>query len=203
MLFTCSLSLSHTHTHTRAHTHTHTHTHIHIQTHTLSLSLPLSLSLSPALSLSLSISLPSIAPDREQWLGRCVSRTTAVERRGNHLKVLKDFYLKAKARIWHRLAYMCHIRSATAAAVLKDFYLKFSSGERSFGISDQGESRKLTSVGTHFMGKTLLKLFPSHSVDAILRGRSTPVSSTQSKSFFQIALICTARRWNPARASPS
>ena len=30
---------------------------------------------------------------------------------GNNLKGLNDFHLKAKARIWPRLSYMCHIRS--------------------------------------------------------------------------------------------
>ena len=33
------------------------------------------------------------------------------KRRGINLKGLQDFYLKAKARIWPWLSYMCHIRS--------------------------------------------------------------------------------------------
>ena len=37
--------------------------------------------------------------------------------RGNNLKGLKDFCLKAKARIWPCLSYVCHIR-ARAVLVL-------------------------------------------------------------------------------------
>jgi len=33
------------------------------------------------------------------------------ERRGNKLKELKDFHLKAKAITWPRLSYMCHIHT--------------------------------------------------------------------------------------------
>jgi len=35
---------------------------------------------------------------------------TATERKRNNFKDVKDFYLKAKARIWPGLSYMCHIR---------------------------------------------------------------------------------------------
>jgi len=45
--------------------------------------------------------------------GRAFSsfRTPPTERRGNNLNRGKNFYLEAKARIWPRLSYMCHIRS--------------------------------------------------------------------------------------------
>ena len=36
----------------------------------------------------------------------------ATERRGNNLRGFEDIYLEAKARIWPRLSYMYHIRSA-------------------------------------------------------------------------------------------
>ena len=35
----------------------------------------------------------------------------ASERRGEHLIGLRGFYLKATARIWHWMFYMCHTRS--------------------------------------------------------------------------------------------
>ena len=38
----------------------------------------------------------------------------APERKGINLKDFKDFYMKAKARIWPGLSYMCHFRSTTA-----------------------------------------------------------------------------------------
>ena len=37
------------------------------------------------------------------------------ERRGNNIKRVIDFYLKAKAKIWPWLGYMCHVRSETDA----------------------------------------------------------------------------------------
>jgi len=40
-----------------------------------------------------------------------VCRGTTFERRGNNVKHVNDFYLKAKARIWPCLSYVCNIRS--------------------------------------------------------------------------------------------
>ena len=40
--------------------------------------------------------------------------STVCERRVNNLKVSRDFYLEAKARIWPWLSYMCHIGSTAA-----------------------------------------------------------------------------------------
>ena len=39
---------------------------------------------------------------------------TAAERTCNTMKGFKDFCLKAKARIWSRLSYMCRVRSTAA-----------------------------------------------------------------------------------------
>ena len=41
----------------------------------------------------------------------CPPRCPAAGRRGKHLKGFKNFCLKATARIWPRLSYMCHICS--------------------------------------------------------------------------------------------
>jgi len=43
-----------------------------------------------------------------------VNRRTASERRGDNLKGFEGFYLKAKARIWPGLSYVCQIRSTAA-----------------------------------------------------------------------------------------
>ena len=45
--------------------------------------------------------------------GQLANRTfgTAAERRGKNFKGLKEFYLKANARNWPCLSYMCHVRS--------------------------------------------------------------------------------------------
>jgi len=40
-----------------------------------------------------------------------LTQVSSSERRGNNLNGLKDFYMNAKARIWPRLSYVCHIRS--------------------------------------------------------------------------------------------
>ena len=37
---------------------------------------------------------------------------SASERNANNLKIIQDFDLKDKARIWPRLSYVCHIRSS-------------------------------------------------------------------------------------------
>ena len=60
--------------------------------------------------------------------GECGGRrVSASERRGSRLKGFKDFYLKAKAKIWPCLTYMCHIRST---ADTHTPYVYFSSEQR-------------------------------------------------------------------------
>ena len=45
-----------------------------------------------------------------------VAALTAFKRRGNNSKELTGFYLKAKARIWPGLSYMCHVHSTADGA---------------------------------------------------------------------------------------
>ena len=57
---------------------------------------------------SASASLPSISSSR--------SPSAASGQRGNNLTYLEDVHVNAKAKIWHCLAYMCHIRSTRAGS---------------------------------------------------------------------------------------
>ena len=93
---------------------------------------PVSLSLSPPCLPSahapslLSPSLPplTVAPSahgRRRFAGVCYdpSRLTppASEQRVNNVKGFQDLYLKAKARIWPRLCYVCRVRSTVAVSI--------------------------------------------------------------------------------------
>jgi len=57
------------------------------------------------------------ASERARFAALVAAKTSAAfERRGNNLKPSKDFYLKAKARIWPCLSYLYFYLKAKAIA---------------------------------------------------------------------------------------
>ena len=82
------------------------------------------------------------------------SDSFAAEPRGNEIKGFKSFYLKAKARIWSRLSFMCHIRSTAKLICITNSFdihlallVRFLQAKET-PIRDEGEN-SLEELDTH------------------------------------------------------